>query len=347
MMPVRRWWFAILLFFLIVGTTGVVGMLVWSIGEKQAGQQKLLGWQAIRPPHEVSALAADGEIIWAGGRDGVWRLEITGEEAPEALNCEAELAYVRALLVETPGSLWIGHAGGLTFFDGNSCRTYNTRSGLPSDRLFAIYLDRDDRLWIGSEGGAARKIGDKWQKAGEEEGLLANSVNVIMQDHLGGMWFGSYIAPKGGLSICMNRTCQYFTTKNGLPHNNITSIMQDADGFVWVGTGFSDYGGAARFGLTDEGWKIIEVLSSKKGLAGEKVRSIYQDRLGVMWFGSEYDGLARWDGVHWDVFTEKNGLSNNEVKAMLQDQQGNFWIGTRDGVTRISLIGLDRLNREK
>ena len=166
-----------------------------------------------------------------------------------------------------------------------------------------------------------------------------DTVNVILQDRLGGMWFGSYVAPRGGLSICWEANCSYFTTQNGLPHNNITSLLEDRDGNIWVGTGFSDHGGAARFVWVENTWQIQEVLTSADGLAGDKVRSIYQDWNGVLWFGSEYDGLA-FNSNSWKVLTEREGLSNAEVKAMLQDNEGNLWIGTRDGLTRISKNGL-------
>jgi ligand-binding sensor domain-containing protein len=81
-------------------------------------------------------------------------------------------------------------------------------------------------------------------------------------------------------------------------------------------------------------------------LAGERVRSIFQDRDGVMWFGSEYDGLARYDGRHWTVFTKADGLAASEIKTMLEDVDGNLWLGTSDGVIRLSTEALAAMRIE-
>lgn len=249
-----RWWLPFLLFFLVVGVTIVVGLLLWQVRVRETAAQILPGWSIIRPPHEVSALAVDGDIIWAGGRDGVWRLDQSGEGAPVELECVMNLSYVRALIIDDNGVLWIGHSSGLSYASQGDCRTYRMTDGLPGERVFALYLDREERLWVGTDGGAAFHADAGWQTFDRADGLLVDSVNVILQDHLGGMWFGSYIAPHGGLSICWQGDCQHFSILNGLPHNNITSLLEDRDGDVWVGTGFSDHGGAARFVRVEGAW---------------------------------------------------------------------------------------------
>ena len=117
-----RWWFPFLLFFLIVGASTILGLLLWQTQTQNSAQQILPGIKTIRPPHEVSALALDGEIIWVGGRDGVWYVDQFGEEDLIELECDVNLAYVRALLVDKNGVLWIGHGSGLSYFD-DGCRT--------------------------------------------------------------------------------------------------------------------------------------------------------------------------------------------------------------------------------
>jgi ligand-binding sensor domain-containing protein len=342
-----RWWLPFLLFFLVVAATTVLGLLLWQVRIRETEAQILPGWSIIRPPHEVSALVVDGDIIWAGGRDGVWRVDKSGEGIPVELECDVNLSYVRALVVDGNGVLWIGHSSGLSYFNHGDCSTYHAADGLPGGQVFALYLDKEQRLWVGTKDGAAFNADGDWYTFDQADGLLVDSVNVILQDRLGGMWFGSYVAPNGGLSVCWQGDCQHFSIQNGLPHNNITSLLEDQDGNVWVGTGFSDHGGAARLVWVEDTWQIQEVLTSEDGLAGEKVRSIFQDRGGTLWFGSEFDGLALLDSGGWQVLTENDGLSNPEVKSMLQDSKGNLWIGTRDGLTRISAQGLDYLFSEK
>jgi ligand-binding sensor domain-containing protein len=323
---------------LLVGLTGLV--------QRTLSRPALPpGWTIICPPHEVSALAVQGNIIWAGGEDGVVGLDISSGEITATLKCDLPLSHVRALLIDHGGTLWIGHFAGLSRYTSAGCHTYTRRDGLPDDRVNALYLDQDGRLWVGTWSGAAFRQEEGWHVLTSADGLADNMVNVIFQDRQGGMWFGSYVAPRGGLSHCKDGHCQEFSINNGLPHNNITSLLEDQAGNIWVGTGFYDRGGAARLALTESGWAIQQVLTAKDGLAGEKVYSIFQDHDGVLWFGSEYNGLARLENGHWRVLTEKDGLSNPEVKAIAQDGAGNLWLATYDGITRVSARALDDLRQ--
>lgn len=306
-------------------------------------KKSLPGWQVIRPPHEVSALATQGDLIWAGGTDGVLGLDRTSGRVVKKLEGDVNLSHVRALLVDESGILWIGHQGGLTRYDGSACRTYTRKDGLPDNRVNALLLDREGRLWAGTWGGAAVREGGVWQVLNVSDGLADNMVNVMVEDRQGGLWFGSYVAPRGGISRRENGRWQYFSTAGGLPHNNLSVLYLDRSGRVWAGTGLYEYGGACELVPAQSGWPIGRTFTRRDGLAGEKVRSIFQDRDGVFWFGSEYDGLARWSGDHWRVFTESDGLSSNEIKAIVQDSEGSLWLGTRDGITRVSAGALKDL----
>jgi ligand-binding sensor domain-containing protein len=325
---------------LITGALVSVGVAAFvAVGQVinswQSPPNPLPGWQIIRPPHWVSALAEQGDVVWAGGRDGVFALDRSTGVLVEELALDVPLRYVRALLVDEAGVLWVGHHAGLTRYDSSASRTYTEEDGLPDNRVNALLRDRDGRLWVGTWGGAAVLDGERWQVLTANDGLADNMVNAMLQDHQGGMWFGSYVAPHGGISYLSGEEWSYFTTENGLPHNNVTSLLEDRDGSVWAGTGLLDRGGACRFTRTATGWTITQVYRREEGLAGEKVRSIFQESAGVFWFGSEYDGVARFDGDCWRVLTRADGLAAPEVMAILQDAEGDLWLGTADGLTRI------------
>jgi ligand-binding sensor domain-containing protein len=301
------------------------------------------GWQVIRPPHDVFALAIQDDSVWAGGQDGVYRLDRESGEILEKLERDPPIEHVRALLVDQDGALWIGSYQGLFRYDAGGWSTYTSETGLPDTRVNALQFDRNGRLWAGTWGGAAILEDGRWHVLQSQDGLLADMVNVLLEDWQGNIWFGSYIAPRGGLSIRLNSRWQTFTTANGLPHNNITSLLEASPGRVWLGSGLLDRGGAALFEYDGGRWQIREILEQEDGLAGEKVRSIFQDRNGGLWFGSEYDGVAVLHGGHWTYLHTGDGLSHPEVKTFLQDDQGNLWLGTRDGITRIDAQALNKL----
>jgi ligand-binding sensor domain-containing protein len=302
------------------------------------------GWQIIRPLGGILALAIDGDVIWVGCKDGVYTIDRRSGAITSKLKHDPALIYIRSLLVDKSGALYIGHFNGLTLYDGAHFQTYTQKDGLPDNRVNALLQDRRGRLWVGTWGGAAILDNNKWQILTSADGLINNMVNVMFQDSRGDMWFGSYVAPYGGISCLKEGKWQLFSTGNGLPHNNVTSIFEDNAGSIWGGTGLLDRGGAIQFVSAETGWVIRRVLTQRDGLAADKVRSIFQDKDGAMWFGSEYDGLARYNKGKWTVFTEKEGLSQNEVTCMAQDKDGNLWIGTLDGLTRVSYGALKTMN---
>jgi ligand-binding sensor domain-containing protein len=293
------------------------------------------GWSVFRPPADVYALAIGAGSVWAGGKDGVVRLEAQSGKLIETVQCDQKLEYVRALLLDADGTLWIGHDQGLSRKDAHGCVTLTEKDGLPDKRVNALLRDRGGQLWVGTWGGAAVLSGGTWHVLRKQDGLLVDMVNVIMQDDSGALWFGSMVAPQGGVSILSEGRWQYLTTANGLPHNNVQGLAQDRQGAVWVATGLLDRGGTARLTHSGGQWSVAQVFDSQTGLAGNKGRSLLVDYSGRVWVGSEYDGLARQTPSGWEVLTSQDGLSQNEIKVMKQDESGNIWIGTRDGVTRI------------
>ncbi|WP_024546545.1 two-component regulator propeller domain-containing protein [Picosynechococcus sp. NKBG15041c] len=332
----RKLWRS-LVFLAMVST---FGLFVWELFALFQGWQqapKRTGWEIIRPPQEVSDLVIQGDILWAGGQDGVFRISLQTPHTVEPLSCDRPLQFVRALAIDAAGVLWIGDRQGLSYVDAQGCHTYDQGGPFFQQQVNALYIDREDHLWVGTWTGAAvRETRENWRFLTTEDGLPNQMISAISQDPQGGMWFGSAVAPQGGISHCIKNYCQTFSTANGLPHNDITSLFIDVTGSLWVGTGLFDRGGAARLESTASGWAIAQVFTQKDGLAGEKVRSIYQDQTGVLWFGSKYNGLARFDPQgQWLILTEADGLADREVKVMVQDEFGNLWLGTRNGITKL------------
>lgn len=328
----HRWWIPGLVLLVAIALVG----LERAIHPREAAAPvRPAGWEIVRPPHEVSALVEQGEWIWAGGQDGLVRIDRRTRAVSPPPDAVRELTGVRALALDRGSRLWIGHQQGLTVLDGNEARTYTEADGLPAACVNAVLVARDGRVWAGTCGGAAVFDGANWRAMTAADGLLADQVNAIREDSSGGLWFGSYVAPNGGLSVLRDGRWQYFTMNEGLPHNNITSILEMRDGSVWVGTGFFDRGGACRFVRRDDAWTVERTMLRADGLAGDKVRSVYEGD-GATWFGSEYDGVAIVTPRGIRVVTDRTGLSDDEVKAFARDREGALWLGTRDGVTWIS-----------
>jgi len=324
----------------IIATLLAIFFINKAYKEKLARQNVRAGWNIIRPPHEVSALVIHGDQVWAGGKDGLYLTDRKNPSSARKIEAGFPLTYIKALLVDRGGLLWIGYERGLATYDG---KNFLEIRGLPDKRVNALMEDSKGRIWAGTWGGVAVREDGLWRVTKKSDGLLDDMVNVVLEDKAGGMWFGSYVAPAGGVSILKDGKWQHFSVQNGLPHNNVSMIFQDRQGLVWLGTGLLDRGGAVGLKFNQGSWVIDKRLTKADGLAGDKVRSIFQDRDGAMWFGSEYDGVVRFNNASRTVFTGKNGLSDPEVKVMAQDVDGNIWLATKDGLTYINQESLKAL----
>ena len=328
----------------------ILAILILYIGRSWLpgiGKQKV--GRIIRPPHEVSTLAAQGSIIYAGGQEGVFIIDRRTGSVKSRLGEGEGFEYVKSLLVDQNDVLWIAHKRGLTSYDGQQFTNFTTKDGLPDNRVNCICQDNQGRLWIGTWGGAAYLENKRWKVIDRREGLLVDMVNVIMEDSRGGMWFGSYAVRRGGVSYYNGSEWSYLTTQNRkLPDPNISDIFEDNNGQILIASGFVDQGGLIKIKLQDKQIKQHSVITRKDGLAGEKVRSIFQEPAGTLWIASEYDGVARISQKGTiDIYTTQNGLSGNEVKDWIRDDTGNLWMATDNGITLIRSDELERLYRAK
>ncbi len=311
------------------------------------------GWSIICPPSDVLAMVVHGDSVLVAGRDGVSVLDrATGLRRSEILPA---FAYVRAIAVDSAGTLWVGHEAGLTACRGAERRTFTEQDGLPSVDVTALRLDRAQRLWIGTDQGVVVRIGDQFVMPRAERGLPAERISVLFQGALGEIWIGTNAAPRGGLYILEDpdpgsrESARFFDVAGGLPHNSIADIALGSDSGaavpqVLVATGLIYEGGVAEFARTPAGsWAITRTLSKADGLAGEKARSILRDRRGMTWCGSEYDGLAYNKGAGWRRLATRDGLPHNEVRSIVEDPDGVLWFGTMNGLVRLDPDAVERL----
>jgi len=76
----------------------------------------------------------------------------------------------------------------------------------------------------------------------------------------------------------------------------------------------------------------VDVFGTAQGLPSSAVLAVTQTRDGFLWAGT-LAGLARFDGVQFEVFDENNtpGLNTSQIRCLYEDRQTNLWIGTENG----------------
>jgi ligand-binding sensor domain-containing protein len=75
----------------------------------------------------------------------------------------------------------------------------------------------------------------------------------------------------------------------------------------------------------------LNLLKPKGSQKGGSIGSSLQDKKGNLWFGTS-EGLYKYDGKSFSLFTVNNGLNSNWVWCMLEDKDGRIWIGTEAGL---------------
>lgn len=80
---------------------------------------------------------------------------------------------------------------------------------------------------------------------------------------------------------------------------------------------------------------LSENVRIEKGLSQNTVNTMIQDSEGFMWFGT-WDGLNRYDGYNFLIYSKSNGLSNETIRALFQ-RNDTLWVGTEYGLNILQM----------
>ncbi len=269
-------------------------------------------------------------------KDGQWRSETLSVPGGDRVRVNAFLAS------NGPGGepvVWVAtHSQGLARWSSQGWTIFDTRSGLPHNRVWGLLETSGPggtTLWVGTQGGLAclRPGASRFLV---EPGFPVESVNSVCEtrDASGAstLWAGTYGA---GLARLSQGAWSRLTVKDGLPSDFVTSLIPDrlqADsGAVWVGT---DGGGAARVH-----GGAIEVLGTVDGLPSDAVYSLLQTRSAegarALWVGTRNGGLARVMEGQWRSLQPMPGRLALPVSGFSETRgpggDRELWVATDGG----------------
>lgn len=215
-----------------------------------------------------------------------------------------------------------------------TCTNYNSgNSGLPSNIIGPIAIDRSNNIWMASSymnndwtgtigTGVTRFDGANWTTFTTADGLADNEVSAITIDAQGNKWFGTY---GGGVSKFDGNNWTTFNNTNGFVCDFVTSIAIDAQGIKWFGTWG---GGVSKFDGT--GWTTY---TTEDGLANNQINSIIIDPDGNKWIGTS-NGISKFDGQTWTNYNLSSNPQLNMITSIAIDAQGSKWFGLAFGGIR-------------
>ncbi|MBP7810238.1 MAG: SpoIIE family protein phosphatase [Bacteroidia bacterium] len=185
--------------------------------------------------------------IWIGTWGvGVFKYNKNSGTKEEFLSSEFG-GTVLSLCLDKNQKLWIGSYGdGLFVLDTrtNEVKNYNVADGISSDKITAIYNDKNGNIWLGTDGGGACLI--KGGNIGKKESIVkytlsdstnsigSNIVYSVLEDNNSRMWF----ATSNGLSkydLAAKKFTNY-TEKDGLSNNFVSSVLSDSLNNIWMST---------------------------------------------------------------------------------------------------------------
>jgi ligand-binding sensor domain-containing protein/signal transduction histidine kinase len=317
----------------------------------------------------VTAILRDKQgILWVGTHGGLDQFDPKTKQFIHYRNKKGDSTslsnnQVRVLYEDKQGTLWVGTGspypdnggrpedGGLNRFDrktGTFTRFLyhpNDNKSLISNKVSAIYEDRQGILWIGTGNNGLHKM-NREQGTFERlvfdpahpEKLSGPAINpkttsyehitFFTQDIAGSYWFGTvdaglyYFNPKVGK---IEHYQQPDNSSSGFIDNGAWKGFTSRDGIFWIGATQGNI-----YHVDPLHKKIPHTL-----LAGAPVNAFYEEPDGKFWIGNNQELLqiSKATGNTKRYLTaESRPNSQNIIYRIKSDHQGNLWVGSSFGL---------------
>ncbi len=262
------------------------------------------------------AMGRDGSV-WAGTEGGgLLRIRSSAEgTSAKVLFTESGLTdgFVRSLLEDSRGQLWVGTDDGLFRLRGaDRVERVDTTAATPSLAVHSILEARDGTLWVGGSRLIAIKRDGTSQTFALPGAYRASRVKMMVLAAVGTIWVGTV----GGLDKLVDGR---FVGVAGI-HSTVRSLLQTRDGTLWIGT------------IGDGLWMLRDGRLMKVRDAGllpsSTVLSIYEDGYNQVWIGTQV-GLVRLSRTPVSMV----GLPDprdSDFETISGDANGKIYVAARD-----------------
>lgn len=242
-------------------------------------------------------------------------------------------SWVKCILRDHIGYLWIGTADGLNKYDGVSVRTYRYNStdslSINHNDILYIYEDKKENLWIGTQEGLNLYDREK-DRFHSISGNLKNVRSIFEYDD-GRFLIGS----PGGLYLFSPKDFTYQQLQYKI---HIEAILHDQNNNLWLAT----YEGLFLLNTTDYSCIPINLETSRVNTSNFHISSIFQDSKGGIWIGTNSNGLyhmtydkrnplyPQFKKIDFQPHNNES-LYNGAIYTISEDEKGSLWIGIENG----------------
>lgn len=199
--------------------------------------------------------------------------------------------------------------------------SYHSKSGLRTDAVNTMFIDREGTLWIGTFGEGLASKGDNLFTFyfANPKGLYKVK-SILANEHE--VW----VANNAVISVRDKHTLKerkYFNEENGLPNDGISAMHFTEDSAFFIGT---EHSGLYRYNSATNSFKEILLSGDDLSLTITSLKSLGNQ----LWIGTlngVYKMNVGTEGiVSYDV---SSGLSHNSVGDVLITKSGDVFIGAR------------------
>jgi signal transduction histidine kinase/ligand-binding sensor domain-containing protein len=255
---------------------------------------------------------------------GVWRKPFALPIPPNG--------WIRTLLVDDAGALWLGTDQGLMKYADGKLSHYTVANGLPRDSVVALATNRAGNLWMGIDtaGGVCQLISEAIVSYTRRDGLPSNTASVY-EDERGRIWAvladGSVAEIAGGRIVSHARLVSPFITAP--PARLVYSNK------IWY-----------RWNWASSGVKIdkprLRLPSGKEIDLARYVSTdarLYKDERGVLWIAKGDHNIYRLDLYRNGALTVESFPTDADYGVinmhMIGDGAGSLWLGTWGKIGRL------------
>lgn len=300
----------------------------------------------------VTSVVQDAQgFMWFGGESGLAKYDghnfkVYRHNGLESLSLSN--SYVRDMLVDHSGGLWVATQGGLNFYDPVTDSFQRSKHGnadlglplatIPVNELYesarrVLYVSTDRGLFLLD---SSRAILEEFAPNPQIQKLLSSfGVHHVIEDSRRNLWIGT----RGAGLIRYNldsKTLERFVhssdNKLGLAHNVVNSISEDRAGNIWV----AFLNGALQKISNDQvGFKnYFSSSNSKKDGSPNSVWELVVDSRGTLWVATDGVGLGRYDAQLDKIILNTHSafdpysLMHTTVNGLHEDTNGDLWVGT-------------------
>ena len=282
------------------------------------------------PANNVYGLLEDSAgNIWVGTSRGVAKFDGRAWETFIPDNSGLTYRYVNGLAEDRHGNIWMSTLSGGSVYSNGEWIEYD-RFGeatgerrIPSNTLFNIFYDSQDRVWLATGLGAAVLEDGEWILYDRGDGLNTNIISVVAEDSMGRIWLTHW----QGINVLDNGIWNSIRTENAdIRTDLVFASAEDSRGRMWFGT-LGD--GVAVY----DGQRWAKFNRSSGALTNDFVRSFVEDEEnGRHWVGTDggLNGIV--DDELWMVFTAENTpLPSNRINELILDSKGTCGSARKGG----------------